>query len=123
MAKHDLVGGGEVFEVEAIRGGKEGYAIVVLACINKAYSELSLHRKKIFKVNNHISVVDKCYAYIIYIAEESIVTIVGLIAIDRVLSCYMRSESLLLVGRLVAQFANKAWVTVLPQLSNTSSPY
>ncbi|KAL5187504.1 Proteasome subunit alpha type-1-B [Glycine soja] len=61
--------------VDVVRGGKKGDDDVVLTCINKANSKLLSHQK-IFKVDNHIGV-----------------AIVGLTIVDRVLSCYMRSES------------------------------
>ncbi|KAL2318755.1 hypothetical protein Fmac_032631 [Flemingia macrophylla] len=102
---------GRLFQVEyAMEAVKQGSAAiglrskthVVLACVNKANSELSSHQKKIFKVDNHIGV-----------------AIAGLTADGRVLSRYMRSEcinynytyeSLLPVGRLVVQLADKAQV-------------
>ncbi|KAH1250101.1 Proteasome subunit alpha type-1-B [Glycine max] len=64
-----------VSKVDVVRGGKKGDDDVVLTCINKANSKLLSHQK-IFKVDNHIGV-----------------AIVGLTIVDRVLSCYMRSES------------------------------
>ncbi|XP_014510305.1 proteasome subunit alpha type-1-B-like isoform X2 [Vigna radiata var. radiata] len=75
---------GRLFQVEyAMEAVKQGSAAiglrskthVVLACVNKANSELSSHQKKIFKVDNHIGV-----------------AIAGLTADGRVLSRYMRSE-------------------------------
>ncbi|KAJ0568606.1 putative proteasome endopeptidase complex [Helianthus annuus] len=72
----------------------------VLACVNKANSELSSHQLKIFKVDDHIGV-----------------AIAGLTADGRVLSRYMRSECInygytyespLPVGRLVVQLTDKA---------------
>lgn len=102
---------GRLFQVEyAMEAVKQGSAAiglrskthVVLACVNKANSELSSHQKKIFKVDDHIGV-----------------AIAGLTADGRVLSRYMRSEcinysftyeSALPVGRLVVQLADKAQV-------------
>ncbi|XP_027329805.1 proteasome subunit alpha type-1-B-like isoform X2 [Abrus precatorius] len=102
---------GRLFQVEyAMEAVKQGSAAiglrskthVVLACVNKANSELSSHQKKIFKVDNHIGV-----------------AIAGLTADGRVLSRYMRSECInyaytyespLPVGRLVVQLADKAQV-------------
>jgi 20S proteasome subunit alpha 6 len=102
---------GRLFQVEyAMEAVKQGSAAiglrskthVVLACINKANSELSSHQKKIFKVDDHIGV-----------------AIAGLTADGRVLSRYMRSECInysyayespLPVGRLVVQLADKAQV-------------
>ncbi|KAG2666713.1 hypothetical protein I3843_15G075200 [Carya illinoinensis] len=102
---------GRLFQVEyAMEAVKQGSAAiglrskthVVLACVNKANSELSSHQKKIFKVDDHIGV-----------------AIAGLTADGRVLSRYMRSECInhsftyespLPVGRLVVQLANKAQV-------------
>uniref|UniRef100_A0A7N0TXR4 Proteasome subunit alpha type n=1 Tax=Kalanchoe fedtschenkoi TaxID=63787 RepID=A0A7N0TXR4_KALFE len=102
---------GRLFQVEyAMEAVKQGSAAiglrskthVVLACVNKANSELSSHQKKIFKVDDHIGV-----------------AIAGLTADGRVLSRYMRSEctnykftyeSPLPVGRLVVQLADKAQV-------------
>ncbi|XP_006574299.1 proteasome subunit alpha type-1-B [Glycine max] len=104
---HDVVRGGEVFDVNVVKVSEEGKVIViVLACINKANFELSSHQKKIFKVDNHI-----------------VIAITSLTAVGCVLSCYMRSGSSLTVSRLVVQFDNKAQVIALPQLSNTSSPH
>ncbi|KAM7518226.1 hypothetical protein LguiB_017188 [Lonicera macranthoides] len=100
---------GRLFQVEyAMEAVKQGSAAiglrskthVVLACVNKANSELSSHQKKIFKVDDHIGV-----------------AIAGLTADGRVLSRYMRSECInysysyespLPVGRLVVQLADKA---------------
>jgi 20S proteasome subunit alpha 6 len=105
---------GRLFQVEyAMEAVKQGSAAiglrskthVVLACVNKANSELSSHQKKIFKVDDHIGV-----------------AIAGLTADGRVLSRYMRSECInynytyespLPVGRLVVQLADKAQV-ILP---------
>ncbi|GMY28381.1 proteasome subunit alpha type-1-B-like [Fagus crenata] len=102
---------GRLFQVEyAMEAVKQGSAAiglrskshVVLACVNKTNSELSSHQKKIFKVDDHIGV-----------------AIAGLTADGRVLSRYMRSESInhsftyespLPVGRLVVQLADKAQV-------------
>ncbi|XP_073032792.1 proteasome subunit alpha type-1-B-like [Primulina eburnea] len=102
---------GRLFQVEyAMEAVKQGSAAiglrskthVVLACVNKASSELSSHQKKIFKVDDHIGV-----------------AIAGLTADGRVLSRYMRNEcinysytyeSQLPVGRLVVQLADKAQV-------------
>ncbi|XP_059453926.1 proteasome subunit alpha type-1-A-like [Corylus avellana] len=102
---------GRLFQVEyAMEAVKQGSAAiglrskthVVLACVNKANSELSSHQKKIFKVDDHIGV-----------------AIAGLTADGRVLSRYMRSECInhsftyespLPVGRLVVQLADKAQV-------------
>lgn len=102
---------GRLFQVEyAMEAVKQGSASiglrskthVVLACVNKAQSELSSHQRKIFKVDDHIGV-----------------AIAGLTADGRVLSRYMRSESInykftyessLPVGRLVVQLADKAQV-------------
>ncbi|KAM0972858.1 hypothetical protein ACFX13_016522 [Malus domestica] len=102
---------GRLFQVEyAMEAVKQGSAAiglrskthVVLACVNKANSELSSHQKKIFKVDDHIGV-----------------AIAGLTADGRVLSRYMRSEAInynytyespLPVGRLVVQLADKAQV-------------
>lgn len=103
---------GRLFQVEyAMEAVKQGSAAiglrskthVVLACVNKANSELSSHQKKIFKVDDHIGV-----------------AIAGLTADGRVLSRYMRSECInhsftyespLPVGRLVVQLADKAQVS------------
>ncbi|KAJ1411159.1 Proteasome, subunit alpha/beta [Sesbania bispinosa] len=105
---------GRLFQVEyAMEAVKQGSAAiglrskthVVLACLNKANSELSSHQKKIFKVDDHIGV-----------------AIAGLTADGRVLSRYMRSECInysytyespLPVGRLVVQLADKAQVATL----------
>lgn len=105
---------GRLFQVEyAMEAVKQGSAAiglrskthVVLACVNKANSELSSHQKKIFKVDDHIGV-----------------AIAGLTADGRVLSRYMRSEAInynytyesqLPVGRLVVQLADKAQVKAL----------
>ncbi|KAH0708445.1 hypothetical protein KY284_009872 [Solanum tuberosum] len=102
---------GRLFQVEyAMEAVKQGSAAiglrskthVILACVNKANSELSSHQKKIFKVDDHIGV-----------------AIAGLTADGRVLSRYMRSEcinygysyeSALPIGRLVVQLADKAQV-------------
>ncbi|KAL0323133.1 UNVERIFIED_CONTAM: Proteasome subunit alpha type-1-B [Sesamum calycinum] len=102
---------GRLFQVEyAMEAVKQGSATiglrskthVILACVNKASSELSSHQKKIFKVDDHIGV-----------------AIAGLTADGRVLSRYMRNEcinhsytyeSSLPVGRLVVQLADKAQV-------------
>ncbi|KAK4752798.1 hypothetical protein SAY87_021596 [Trapa incisa] len=102
---------GRLFQVEyAMEAVKQGSAAiglrskthVVLACVNKATSELSSHQKKIFKVDDHIGV-----------------AIAGLTADGRVLSRYMRNECInynftyespLPVGRLVVQLADKAQV-------------
>ncbi|PON54950.1 Proteasome A-type subunit [Parasponia andersonii] len=102
---------GRLFQVEyAMEAVKQGSAAiglrskthVVLACVNKANSELSSHQKKIFHVADHIGV-----------------AIAGLTADGRVLSRYMRSECInynytydspLPVGRLVVQLADKAQV-------------
>ncbi|PIN13068.1 20S proteasome, regulatory subunit alpha type PSMA1/PRE5 [Handroanthus impetiginosus] len=102
---------GRLFQVEyAMEAVKQGAAAiglrskshVVLACVNKASSELSSHQKKIFKVDDHIGV-----------------AIAGLTADGRVLSRYMRNECInysytyespLPVGRLVVQLADKAQV-------------
>ena len=103
---------GRLFQVEyAMEAVKQGSAAiglrsrshVVLACVNKAQSELSSHQKKIFKVDDHIGV-----------------AIAGLTADGRVLSRYMRSEAInhsftyespLPVGRLVVHLADKAQVS------------
>ncbi|CAG7896948.1 unnamed protein product, partial [Brassica rapa] len=100
---------GRLFQVEyAMEAVKQGSAAiglrsrshVVLASVNKAQSELSSHQRKIFKVDDHIGV-----------------AIAGLTADGRVLSRYMRSESInhsftyespLPVGRLVVRLADKA---------------
>uniref|UniRef100_M1B930 Proteasome subunit alpha type n=1 Tax=Solanum tuberosum TaxID=4113 RepID=M1B930_SOLTU len=93
--------------MEAVKQGSAAIGLrskthVILACVNKANSELSSHQKKIFKVDDHIGV-----------------AIAGLTADGRVLSRYMRSEcinygysyeSALPVGRLVVQLADKAQV-------------
>ncbi|XP_060171370.1 proteasome subunit alpha type-1-A-like [Lycium barbarum] len=102
---------GRLFQVEyAMEAVKQGSAAIglrskthaILACVNKANSELSSHQKKIFKVDEHIGV-----------------AIAGLTADGRVLSKYMRSECInytysyesdLHVGRLVVQLADKAQV-------------
>ncbi|XP_057975733.1 proteasome subunit alpha type-1-B-like [Malania oleifera] len=102
---------GRLFQVEyAMEAVKQGSAAiglrskthVLLACVNKANSELSSHQKKIFKVDDNIGV-----------------AIAGLTADGRVLSRYMRSECInygftyespLPVGRLVVQLADKAQV-------------
>ncbi|KAL8230830.1 hypothetical protein R6Q57_000608 [Mikania cordata] len=102
---------GRLFQVEyAMEAVKQGSAAiglrsnthVVLACVNKANSELSSRQRKIFKVDDHIGV-----------------AIAGLTADGRVLSRYMRSECInygytyespLPVGRLVVQLADKAQV-------------
>ncbi|CAN6846707.1 unnamed protein product [Brassica oleracea] len=102
---------GRLFQVEyAMEAVKQGSAAiglrsrshVVLACVNKAQSELSSHQKKIFKVDDHIGV-----------------AIAGLTANGRVLSRYMRSEAInhsftyespLPIGRLVVHLADKAQV-------------
>ncbi|KAI3761214.1 hypothetical protein L1987_51626 [Smallanthus sonchifolius] len=102
---------GRLFQVEyAMEAVKQGSAAIglrskthaVLACVNKANSELSSHQRKIFKVDDHIGV-----------------AIAGLTADGRVLSRYMRSECInygytyespLPVGRLVVQLADKAQV-------------
>ncbi|XP_010538098.1 PREDICTED: proteasome subunit alpha type-1-A [Tarenaya hassleriana] len=102
---------GRLFQVEyAMEAVKQGSAAiglrsrshVVLACLNKAQSELSSHQRKIFKVDDHIGV-----------------AIAGLTADGRVLSRYMRSECInhsftyespLPVGRLVVRLADKAQV-------------
>lgn len=55
LPKHD-VRDGKVFVVDAIRGGKEGDVVIVLACVNKVNFKLSSHQKKIFKVDKHIGV-------------------------------------------------------------------
>ncbi|KAI4316835.1 hypothetical protein L6164_024774 [Bauhinia variegata] len=104
---------GRLFQVEyAMEAVKQGSAAiglrskthVVLACVNKANSELSSHQKKIFKVDDHIGV-----------------AIAGLTADGRVLSRYMRSECInysytyespLPVGRLVVQLADRAQVSI-----------
>jgi len=104
---------GRLFQVEyAMEAVKQGSAAiglrssshVVLACVNKAQSELSSHQKKIFKVDDHIGV-----------------AIAGLTADGRVLSRYMRSESInhsftyespLPVGRLAVHLADKAQVSL-----------
>ncbi|VVA22937.1 PREDICTED: proteasome [Prunus dulcis] len=108
---------GRLFQVEyAMEAVKQGSAAiglrskthVVLACVNKANSELSSHQKKIFKVDDHIGV-----------------AIAGLTADGRVLSRYMRSECInynytyespLPVGRLVVQLADKAQIKILRAL-------
>lgn len=108
---------GRLFQVEyAMEAVKQGSAAiglrsrshVVLACVNKAQSELSSHQKKIFKVDDHIGV-----------------AIAGLTADGRVLSRYMRSESInhsftyespLPVGRLVVHLADKAQVSLFVDL-------
>ncbi|KZV14508.1 proteasome subunit alpha type-1-B-like [Dorcoceras hygrometricum] len=102
---------GRLFQVEyAMEAVKQGSAAiglrskthVVLACVNKASSELSSYQKKIFKADDHIGV-----------------AIAGLTADGRVLCRYMRNEcinysytyeSQLPVGRLVVQLADKAQV-------------
>ncbi|KAI3785574.1 hypothetical protein L1987_44696 [Smallanthus sonchifolius] len=102
---------GRLFQVEyAMEAVKQGSVAIglrskthiVLACVNKANSELSSHQRKIFKVDDHIGV-----------------AIAGLTADGRVLSRYMRSECInygytyespLPVGRLVVQLADKAQV-------------
>lgn len=95
--------------MEAVKQGSAAIGLrskthVVLACVNKANSELSSHQKKIFKVDDHIGV-----------------AISGLTADGRVLSRYMRSECInysytyespLPVGRLVVQLADKAQVCI-----------
>ncbi|KAJ4842088.1 RNA polymerase-associated factor [Turnera subulata] len=95
------------YSMEAVKQGSAAIGLrskthVVLACVNKANSELSSHQKKIFKVDDHIGV-----------------AIAGLTADGRVLSRYMRSECInynftyespLPVGRLVVQLADKAQV-------------
>ncbi|KAG2390473.1 Proteasome subunit alpha type-1-A [Vigna angularis] len=115
---------GRLFQVEyAMEAVKQGSAAiglrskthVVLACVNKANSELSSHQKKIFKVDNHIGV-----------------AIAGLTADGRVLSRYMRSECInynytyespLPVGRLVVQLADKAQVRSFPMYSSGYSRF
>ncbi|XP_047319662.1 proteasome subunit alpha type-1-A-like [Impatiens glandulifera] len=102
---------GRLFQVEyAMEAVKQGSAAiglrskthVILACVNKANSELSSHQKKIFKVDDHIGV-----------------AIAGLTADGRVLSRYLRTECInhsytyespLPVGRIVVQLADKAQV-------------
>lgn len=93
--------------MEAVKQGSAAIGLrskshVVLACVNKANSELSSYQKKIFKVDDHIGV-----------------AIAGLTADGRVLSKYLRSECInhsftyespLPVGRLVVQLADKAQV-------------
>jgi 20S proteasome subunit alpha 6 len=93
--------------MEAVKQGSAAIGLrsrshVVLACVNKAQSELSSHQRKIFKVVDHIGV-----------------AIAGLTADCRVLSRYLRSESInhsftyespLPVGRLVVHLADKAQV-------------
>ncbi|XP_050366469.1 proteasome subunit alpha type-1-B-like [Argentina anserina] len=95
------------YAMEAVKQGSAAIGLrskthVVLACVNKANSELSSHQKKIFKIDDHIGV-----------------AIAGLTADGRVLSRYMRSECInynytyespLPVGRLVVQLADKAQV-------------
>ncbi|KAL0649588.1 hypothetical protein Bca4012_092279 [Brassica carinata] len=108
---------GRLFQVEyAMEAVKQGSAAiglrsrshVVLASVNKAQSELSSHQRKIFKVDDHIGV-----------------AIAGLTADGRVLSRYMRSESInhsftyespLPVGRLVVRLADKAQYDLVLQL-------
>ncbi|KAL0826853.1 hypothetical protein Bca101_050530 [Brassica carinata] len=93
------------YAMEAVKQGSAAIGLrsrshVVLACVNKAQSELSSHQKKIFKVDDHIGV-----------------AIAGLTADGRVLSRYMRPEAInhsftyespLPVGRLVVHLADKA---------------
>ena len=55
LPKHDIRDG-KVFVVNAVRGGKEGDAVIVLACVNKVNFKLSSHQKKIFKVDKHIGI-------------------------------------------------------------------
>ncbi|CAF1918343.1 unnamed protein product [Brassica napus] len=95
------------YAMEAVKQGSAAIGLrsrshVVLACVNKAQSELSSHQKKIFKVDDHIGV-----------------AIAGLTADGRVLSRYMRPEAInhsftyespLPVGRLVVHLADKAQV-------------
>ncbi|KAJ4901843.1 Proteasome subunit alpha type-1-B [Raphanus sativus] len=95
------------YAMEAVKQGSAAIGLrsrshVVLACVNKAQSELSSHQKKIFKVDDHIGV-----------------AIAGLTADGRVLSRYMRWEAInhsftyespLPVGRLVVHLADKAQV-------------
>nr|GEV60376.1 reverse transcriptase domain-containing protein [Tanacetum cinerariifolium] len=77
---------GHLYQVEyATEAVKQGSTVVglrskthvVLACVNKANSELSSHQRKIVKVDNHIGA-----------------AIAGLTADGRVLIRYMRSESI-----------------------------
>ncbi|VVB02154.1 unnamed protein product [Arabis nemorensis] len=70
------------YAMEAVKQGSAAIGLrsrnhVVLACVNKAQSEVSSHQKKIFKVDDHIGV-----------------AIAGLTVDGRVLSRYMRSESI-----------------------------
>ncbi|WZZ35119.1 hypothetical protein YC2023_018520 [Brassica napus] len=97
------------YAMEAVKQGSAAIGLrsrshVVLACVNKAQSELSSHQKKIFKVDDHIGV-----------------AIAGLTADGRVLSRYMRPEAInhsftyespLPVGRLVVHLADKAQVSL-----------
>ncbi|CAN7001335.1 unnamed protein product [Brassica oleracea var. botrytis] len=97
------------YAMEAVKQGSAAIGLrsrshVVLACVNKAQSELSSHQKKIFKVDDHIGV-----------------AIAGLTADGRVLSRYMRPEAInhsftyespLPVGRLVVHLADKAQVII-----------
>lgn len=108
--------------MEAVKQGSAAIGLrskthVVLACVNKASSELTSHQKKIFKVDDHIGV-----------------AIAGLTADGRVLSRYMRNECInysftyespLPVGRLVVQLADKAQVpvTVCPNFAPSLSGY
>ncbi|XP_022041493.1 proteasome subunit alpha type-1-B-like [Helianthus annuus] len=87
----------------------------VLACVNKANSELSSHQLKIFKVDDYIGV-----------------AIAGLTADGRVLSRYMRSECInygytyespLPVGRLVVQLTDKAQEAWDYNASHPEGPY
>ncbi|VVB17173.1 unnamed protein product [Arabis nemorensis] len=75
---------------------------VVLACVNKTQSEVSSHQRKIFKVDDYIGV-----------------AIAGLTVDGRVLSRYMRSDSInhsftyespLPVGRRVVHLADQAQI-------------
>ncbi|VVB09868.1 unnamed protein product [Arabis nemorensis] len=93
------------YAMEAVKQGSAAIGLrsrnhVVLACVNKAQSEVSSHQRKIFKVDDHIGV-----------------AIAGLTVDGRVLSRYMRSElinhsftyeSPLPVGRHVVHLANQA---------------
>ncbi|VVB01144.1 unnamed protein product [Arabis nemorensis] len=93
------------YAMEAVKQGSAAIGLrsrnhVVLACVNKVQSELSSHQRKIFKVNDHIGVI-----------------ITGFTADGRVLSRYMRSESInhsftyespLPVGRRVVHLADQA---------------
>ncbi|GKE18141.1 proteasome subunit alpha type-1-B-like protein, partial [Tanacetum coccineum] len=93
------------YVTEAVKQGSAAIGLqskmqVVLVCVNKAKLKLSSHQRKIVKVDDHIGV-----------------AITGLTTDERVLSRFMRSESInyaythespLHVGRIAIQLADKA---------------